>query len=349
VLVPDTDPPSGTRVKVLDFGIAKLAAGALLAGAPNMTRAGQIMGTPAFMAPEQCHGASEVDERADVYSLGCILYFMLTGRPPFVSDGVGATIAAQLYAQPPAPASLVPSLPPSIDALVLHMLEKAPENRPQSMLEVARLLKAATDGGEVYDKPAGNSERLVVLQAEQGGTITRANGALRALPSQAGRRWSARLALPAAVALLVFLSYRAVAVDDDGVAAVRAAAPVAAARPVILPPPPIAPPVVAPPEKPTTIRVRVSSRPQGAEVRHARSGERLGITPFEIERKAEEGTLALKLSKKGYRSEPLELPADRDAQAQVVLEKHSPRGRRAAPRLPVKTSVKDGALDPYAR
>jgi serine/threonine-protein kinase len=338
VLVPDSDPPSGLRVKVLDFGIAKLAAGTLLAGPANMTRAGQIMGTPAFMSPEQCHGASEVDERADVYSLGCILYFMLTGRPPFVSDGVGATIAAQLYEEPPSPASLVPELPDSIDALIMHMLEKQPEARPQTMLECARLLKAAGEGGVVEERIGGGTERIVVTPAREG-TITRANGSLRAIGSPRRRRWSAA-ALPVAVAVLAFLSYRAVEVEDD-LPAARAAAPVSAAPPVVLPPPPVVATVEARPEKPRKIRVKVTSRPQGAEVRHGKSGERLGVTPFEMERIAEQGTLALRLSKSGYRSESLELPADRDAQAQVALEKRRGGGRRAVTRPPVKTSIKD--------
>jgi len=77
----DPDSSCGMRVKVLDFGVAKLAS-ASISGA-TATRTGQLIGTPLYMAPEQCHGASLVDARADIYSLGCILYHMLCGHPPF--------------------------------------------------------------------------------------------------------------------------------------------------------------------------------------------------------------------------------------------------------------------------
>jgi serine/threonine protein kinase len=138
VLVPDEDVSDGLRLKVLDFGIAKLATAQLFG--TRSTRTGQIMGTPAFMSPEQCHGASSVDERADIYALGCILYYMLTGRPPFDSEGVGEVIAQQLYETPIAPDKQIEGIPARINALVMHLLEKNPDDRPGSMDDVAALL-----------------------------------------------------------------------------------------------------------------------------------------------------------------------------------------------------------------
>jgi len=92
-MVRDPEALGGERPKLLDFGIAKLGD-----DIPNrlQTRTGQVIGTPLYMSPEQCKGASDVDHRADVYSLGCVIFQMLTGRPPFDVPGVGPVIAAHL-------------------------------------------------------------------------------------------------------------------------------------------------------------------------------------------------------------------------------------------------------------
>ncbi len=134
------------RVKILDFGIAKLAPrpGEL---APGVTRAGALLGTPLYMSPEQCRGTGEVDARADIYSLGCILFAMLAGRPPFASDSMAELLAAHLVESPPFLTSLGVDVPDAVDALVQAMLAKSPGQRPRSMVLVAedldRLLRAA--------------------------------------------------------------------------------------------------------------------------------------------------------------------------------------------------------------
>src|ERR1041384_7186384 len=86
-LVRDPEVVSGERAKVLDFGIAKLGD---QTGVKTQTNA--VMGTPIYMSPEQCRGAGRVDARSDIYSMGCVLYHMLTGRPPFDSEGMGERI-----------------------------------------------------------------------------------------------------------------------------------------------------------------------------------------------------------------------------------------------------------------
>ena len=80
-LVSDPEVPGGERIKLLDFGIAKLAGES--SATVNVTETGSVMGTPTYMAPEQCRGVA-VDHRADLYSLGCIVFELCTGRPPFV-------------------------------------------------------------------------------------------------------------------------------------------------------------------------------------------------------------------------------------------------------------------------
>src|SRR6185295_10181512 len=98
-LVADPNDPERERIKVLDFGIAKLQQGA--SGADSVkTRTGTLMGTPIYMSPEQCRGTKAVDHRSDMYSLGVIVYEMLVGHPPFVSEGFGELVNMHLNVQP---------------------------------------------------------------------------------------------------------------------------------------------------------------------------------------------------------------------------------------------------------
>ena len=134
VSTPNADTP--LSVKVLDFGIAKLVAHET--GEKGRTRTGSLLGTPLYMSPEQCRGAGKVDHRTDIYSLGCILFEMLAGRPPFIREGSGELIAAHLSETPPDIISLEPSLLPELGNLVMRMLAKDPAARPQTMLEVVQ-------------------------------------------------------------------------------------------------------------------------------------------------------------------------------------------------------------------
>ena len=140
-LVPDPEVALGVRVKLLDFGIAKLASEAT--EGTLRTRTGMVMGTPAYMAPEQCRGAGEVDHRADIYSLGCMMFEMACGRPPFVREGFGAILGAQMYEQPPAPRSIVATVPEELERIIVRALEKDPAKRQQSMTELAGELERA--------------------------------------------------------------------------------------------------------------------------------------------------------------------------------------------------------------
>src|SRR6185436_15979396 len=133
-LVPDPD-GGADRTKVLDFGIAKLADAAPSAG----TQTGALIGTPLYMAPEQALAAAAIDHRADLYSLGCILYHMLTGRPPFVADGAGEIIALQMFGEVVPPGRLAP-VSPEMEHLVLRLLDKDPERRFASAGELASAL-----------------------------------------------------------------------------------------------------------------------------------------------------------------------------------------------------------------
>jgi serine/threonine-protein kinase len=142
-LVPDPGAPGAIRVKILDFGIAKLT-GRSLAAHPGRPRTkNMILGTPAYMAPEQCRGGTEVDARADLYAVGCLLFELLTSRPPFVAGGDGEVMAMHIYEPPPRLSNLAPHLPVELDALLAKLLTKDPADRiPSAAYALATLERA---------------------------------------------------------------------------------------------------------------------------------------------------------------------------------------------------------------
>jgi tRNA A-37 threonylcarbamoyl transferase component Bud32 len=137
-IVPDPEISGGERIKLLDFGIAKLANEP---GEPTHTRTGEVIGTPSFMAPEQCR-AGVVDARADLYALGCILYLLLCGRPPFIAEGDGDLMAHHLYFSADPPSLHEPSIPPQLEQLILALLEKDPDARPAHAAHVVAAIDA---------------------------------------------------------------------------------------------------------------------------------------------------------------------------------------------------------------
>ncbi len=138
-LVADNDLPFGTRVKVLDFGVAKVTSAQT--GAMR-TASHAVLGTPAYMSPEQCRGAGSVDARSDIYALGCILFELVTGRPPFVAEGMGEVFADHLRTAPPSPRTLAPNVPEDLSRTILRCLEKDPAARLPSMTALADELSA---------------------------------------------------------------------------------------------------------------------------------------------------------------------------------------------------------------
>jgi serine/threonine protein kinase len=138
-------------VKVLDFGIAKML-GADAESNSYQTQAGAMLGTPAYMSPEQCLGEATLDHRSDIYSLGVVLYSMITGRLPF--DGaVGRLILGHVHETPAPPSSINPGVSGVMNAIVLRALEKRPENRFASMRELRDALAAVMTNGAVPMQP----------------------------------------------------------------------------------------------------------------------------------------------------------------------------------------------------
>jgi serine/threonine-protein kinase len=126
-------------VKVLDFGIARAR------GAVTLTENASVLGTASYMSPEQALG-KPADERSDIYALGCVLYALLVGQPPFSGDSFAAIMHQQANLDPRPPRAENPRVPEAMSALVMEMLAKSPSERPQSATEVRDRLAGLADG-----------------------------------------------------------------------------------------------------------------------------------------------------------------------------------------------------------
>lgn len=305
-------------VKVVDFGIAK---------APvhnaKLTKMGQTLGSPMFMAPEACRG-DDVDHRADIYSLGILMYLMFCGRVPFEDASLLKVLQMQVASPLPPPRTIQPDLDPEIEAVITHALEKQPDDRYPSMLDLLDAFEATL--------PAG-ADRLL-LEAQRGTTqairttpfpgVTLAPRQPRAgatpsessLPVTPTVRPPAppthRKALVVAVLCIVFAVLGVVfAVQRSGGSssepkgeppAVGSSAPIAQLPPRKLAPDPTdgsaAPVVDEKPAVPARIQLRIASVPAGASV--VLEGTRLGVTPLETSVDRAERVAELVISRRGH-------------------------------------------------
>jgi WD40 repeat protein/serine/threonine protein kinase len=143
------------RPRVTDFGLAKK-----LQGDSGLTATGQVMGTPSYMPPEQATGTREVDHRSDVYSLGAVLYCMLTGRPPFQAAGALDTLVHVLEHDPVPPGQLNPEVPRDLETIVLKALQKEPGKRYQSAKDLGADLDRCLRGEPILARPVSPGEKL---------------------------------------------------------------------------------------------------------------------------------------------------------------------------------------------
>jgi serine/threonine-protein kinase len=320
MIVPDPSTRTGERVKVLDFGIAKIARDEQLA--PGMrtvqTKTGIVMGTPHYMAPEQCRGASNVGPKADVYSLGCVLYELFSGRPPFTGQGLGEILAKHIYEHAPALAMVAPQTPPELSALVAEMMAKDPEQRPDMEQVNARLGAIHSGRIQLEATLTGNNRAVLPAPAPHaaGASVT------EPVPKSGGR--GARVAFIVGGAALLL---------TVGVLALSGLAGGGPAKPVA---PPSNPAPDPPPPAPGARKIvwLVKSDPSGATVIRREDGKVLGTTPWYEERTAEKGTVDIALSKSGYVDAHEILPLDQSTTLHLKLDAQK-RGRDPTPKPPV--------------
>jgi serine/threonine-protein kinase len=240
-LVRDPEVPGGERAKILDFGIAKLSDDTSI-----KTQTSAVMGTPTFMSPEQCRGAGHVDQRADVYSLGCVLFTILVGTPVFIADGAGELIAMHLREPAPRAASRRADIPPAVDALIARCLEKDPAVRLADGSTLAAAVAEIAASLALVGDPLRSAPSATPLSLPSGArapihtTLSGSAAALPTTPRSTRRLWmasAATLLIGAAIALAV---HSGRASRDAGVAS-----PSDAKTPTISPAPASHPPDAA--------------------------------------------------------------------------------------------------------
>jgi eukaryotic-like serine/threonine-protein kinase len=363
-VIPEESDPSRERVKILDFGIAKLH---VSSGDSLKTRTGTLMGTPVYMSPEQCLGTKEVDHRSDVYSLGIIVYEMLTGRTPFVSEGFGELLNMHLNEAPPPLRQFAPQVSPEVEFAVKRMLAKKPEQRYQSMAEVRTALASAAGlpNSLTPEHKLGDTDQLGVratLAAHAGDsrpppltearppTLVEARPATVPPTTRTPSSLQANLVQGTAPGVnrkpwLVYGGVAAVVLVAAGAALLLRKGPpdtqTAATRTttvIELPPPP------PPPKMPTSVRLRLDSQPAGARIIRVTDGVLLGTTPETIELAAAPGRLPLRFEKEGYLPALREAAVDTDSTLSVILETQPEKpstGKKPRPRPPASGESPD--------
>jgi serine/threonine-protein kinase len=295
-VIPDPDVPGGERIKLLDFGIAKLTQAAAGPGslASTKTQTGSLLGTPTYMAPEQCRGVT-VDHRADIYALGCILYELIAGEPPFSGEGVGDILGAHMFQAPEPIEDRAPTVPPEIAALVARMLAKRPAERPASLRDVVAAIDAVGDSKLSTLRPEPRAAALghsTTLQASATSKAIsspdRRRGRSLLVPALAG---VALLGAGVAVSLSMSSRARTSAVTEPAAADAMAAAPsVAVAADAAA--------LATPDASPAVIAVELDSIPSGSKV--LLDGAVVGTTPFRTTRPRTDASLRYVVRRDGF-------------------------------------------------
>jgi eukaryotic-like serine/threonine-protein kinase len=308
-------------VKVLDFGIAKVVA-------PDRrvdqfeTQAGTVFGTPRYMSPEQAQGAA-LDGRSDLYSVGTLLYQMLTGRAPFTDDDAVVVMAKHIQEMPVAPNEAAPErpIPKALNEVVLRALAKEPSERFQEASEfdgalegcVSEVVTAQTAAltGRWSQRP--NSRRRLLAVASAAALFSMGYFGVRVYAKLRQNEGLTTVALPNG--------------PEPSAAAQREAAPPEPQGPTAVPIAPAPEREVSPEPAPARvpIDVEIASQPSGAAV--YRKGKRLGQTPLALRVRPEEDLVLVELRLAGYQPLAAELTA-KDGKRMLALTPTAKPARR---------------------
>ncbi|MEO6953964.1 MAG: serine/threonine-protein kinase [Polyangia bacterium] len=278
--------------KILDFGIAKLTGDG--GTSSHKTRTGLVIGTPTYMSPEQCEGRGLIDSRSDVYSLGVVLYELLTGRVPFPGEGFGEILVAHLTKEPELPSTLNPAIPPELEAIVMHAIEKDRARRFQTMEEFGAALADAAGHMASYQvlpasTAAGSTNtaqtRVGPAATSTGSRPTTLSGAAAELGGSAPHRSRGMLFVGATAVVVAAVGITLLATGKKPPPNVVTSQ---VREPVV--------PVAAP--KDAAVRLVLTSDPADVEV--FRAGMSLGKTPITITAKNGEPSIAIELRKPGF-------------------------------------------------
>jgi eukaryotic-like serine/threonine-protein kinase len=323
-------------VKVLDFGIAKLQEGDK---GHSKTKTGLIMGTPAYMAPEQAEGLN-VDHRSDIYSLGIIFYEMLTGEQPFAADTFSRVLIKVLTEPVPAPRIKNPNIPHAIEAVLLKMVEKDPAARFQTASEIIPALRDAENNimpaGAVVPVQVGKTS----LRSPNPTTLSGINGEV-AVPANGPSRMS--LILGGAAVLLLSAGAVVFFMVGPGQSWLSSTPDPIVATPTVVAPTSVVVEITKE-EIPATVTVELSSKPDGATVR--KDGTEIGQTPMKFDLPLSETAIVYEISKEGFAVEVVEITPNTSSKNAVTLNKNTKKVKPEATGKIVEADPKATKPDP---
>jgi serine/threonine protein kinase len=187
LLTGEEDVGSLGEAKIVDFGLAKPLDGfATIEAGGSRTRSGAVLGTPNYMAPEQARGVRDIGPPADVYSLGAVLYELITGQPPFQGESTVETLLRVTQGDPRAPRGIDSKIPRDLETICLTCLAKDPKRRYASAEELAKDLGRFLDGEPVLVRPPSAWERLGRWSRRRREVVYLGTGALVAAAAVAG-------------------------------------------------------------------------------------------------------------------------------------------------------------------
>jgi serine/threonine-protein kinase len=290
-------------VKLLDFGIVKLGS----QESPWKTRTGALIGTPLYMSPEQCSGKGQIDARSDLYSLGLVMFEMLTGRLPFVSDNLYEIFHHHICESPPRPSAIAPNVPPELETIVLRCLEKDPAARFSSMNELETALRSTRAQNASWPNVPTQSTSIAASArlpshrttlSESSGQVSQSSAATIPRNKAPLIATVAGIALAGAIATIVALRPTKQTVFAAGQSPLRQAI--------------------------EEVEIQLDTVPSGALIRRADVPEPVGKTPFRMKLHKGEAAFEVQLSLDGWKNEVRTITSDRDQDVLLNLTRSVP-------------------------